>query len=92
MANCRQSAWRTVGVVPDRFPQLLTLDAEDRIYQPRGTFDRWCQAACADLTDDFMLAEFGTYPMLRVLKALRAENRGVALCGAGIAALQSGER
>jgi Protein of unknown function (DUF2817) len=112
----------------DRFPQLLTLDADDRVYQPRGTFGRWCQAQCADLTYDFMLAEFGTYPMLRVLKALRAENRahwwsektdpaylrtkqellevfvptsdrwrklaldrGVALCGAGIAALQSSD-
>jgi Protein of unknown function (DUF2817) len=58
-----------------RFGNLLTLDAEDRVYQPRGTLGRWCQAEFADLTYDFLLAEFGTYPMLRVLKALRAENR-----------------
>ena len=59
----------------DRFPQLLTLDPEDLVYQPRGTFGRWCQAEFADLSYDFILAEFGTYSMLRVLKALRAENR-----------------
>jgi hypothetical protein len=59
----------------DRFDRLLALDDDDRAYQPRGTFGRWCQSACPDLTYDFLLAEFGTYPMLRVLKALRAENR-----------------
>jgi Protein of unknown function (DUF2817) len=110
----------------DRFEHLLPLDADDRVYQPRGTFGRWCQSECADLTYDFILAEFGTYSMLRVLKALRAENRaywwgnktdpayiraqqellevfvpksdrwrkialarGVALCWAGITALQA---
>jgi Protein of unknown function (DUF2817) len=58
-----------------RFDGLLTLDPGDLVYQPRGTFGRWCQATFPDLTYDFLLAEFGTYPMLRVLKALRAENR-----------------
>jgi Protein of unknown function (DUF2817) len=55
--------------------RLLTIDPNDLVYQPRGTFGRWCQTEFADLTYDFILAEFGTYPMLRVLKALRAENR-----------------
>lgn len=55
--------------------RLLATDSEDLAYRPRGTFGRWCQAACPDLTYDFLLAEFGTYSMLRVLKALRAENR-----------------
>jgi predicted deacylase len=59
----------------DRFEGLLTLDPEDLVYQPRGTLGRWCQAEFADRRYDFLLAEFGTYPMLRVLKALRAENR-----------------
>jgi Protein of unknown function (DUF2817) len=58
-----------------RFEHLLTLDPGDLVYQPRGTFGHWCQATFPDLTYDFLLAEFGTYPMLRVLKALRAENR-----------------
>ena len=55
--------------------RLLTVDADDLVYQPHGTFGRWCQAEFTDLAYDFLLAEFGTYPMLRVLKALRAENR-----------------
>ena len=59
----------------NRFGSLLTLDADDRVYQPRGTLGRWCLAEFAERRYDFLLAEFGTYPMLRVLKALRAENR-----------------
>jgi hypothetical protein len=55
--------------------QMLPLDADDLVYQPRGTLGRWCQASCPDLTYDFLLAEFGTHSMVRVLKALRAENR-----------------
>jgi Protein of unknown function (DUF2817) len=54
---------------------LLTLDPDDLVYQPSGTFGRWCQAEFTDRRYDFILTEFGTYPMLRVLKALRAENR-----------------
>jgi hypothetical protein len=55
--------------------RLLTIDPDDLVYQPRGTFGRWCQAEFTDRRYDFLLAEFGTYSMLRVLKALRAENR-----------------
>jgi hypothetical protein len=54
---------------------ILTLDAEAAAYQPVGGLENWCRASFPDLTYDFLLAEFGTYPMLRVLKALRAENR-----------------
>jgi hypothetical protein len=55
--------------------QILTIDAEAAAYQPLGGLENWCRASFPDLTYDFLLAEFGTYPMLRVLKALRAENR-----------------
>ena len=58
-----------------QFDRILTLDAGDLVYQSRGTFGHWCQASFPDLTYDFLLAEFGTYSMLRVLKALRSENR-----------------
>jgi hypothetical protein len=54
---------------------ILTLDRGDLVYQPHGTFGQWCQTSFPNLTYDFLLAEFGTYSMLRVLKALRAENR-----------------
>ncbi len=55
--------------------RVLTLDPGDLVYQSRGTFGQWCQASYPHLAYDFLLAEFGTYSMLRVLKALRAENR-----------------
>jgi hypothetical protein len=55
--------------------RLLTIDPDDLVYQPRGTLGRWCQAEFTDRRYDFLLAEFGTYSMLSVLKALRAENR-----------------
>jgi hypothetical protein len=54
---------------------LLTLDPQDLVYRPRGSFGNWCQTKFPDLTYDFLLAEFGTDSMLRVLKNLRAENR-----------------
>jgi Protein of unknown function (DUF2817) len=55
--------------------KIVTIDAKTAVYQPRGSLGNWCQASFPDLTYDFLLAEFGTYSMLRVLKALRAENR-----------------
>ena len=55
--------------------RLVALDSGDLVYQPRGTFGQWCKNEFRDLSYDFLLAEFGTYPILRVLKALRAENR-----------------
>jgi Protein of unknown function (DUF2817) len=55
--------------------QIVPLDADEMVYQQHGTFGRWCQASYPDLTYDFLLAEFGTHSMVRVLKALRAENR-----------------
>ncbi len=44
-------------------------------YNTRGDLGSWCQAMhlCGDY--DFLCAEFGTYPALHVLAALRAENR-----------------
>lgn len=55
--------------------KIVTIDAKESVYQPHGSLGNWCQAAFPDLNYDFLLAEFGTYSMLRVLKALRAENR-----------------
>jgi predicted deacylase len=55
--------------------KIVTIDSQASVYQPRGSLDNWCQALFPDLTYDFLLVEFGTYSMLRVLKALRGENR-----------------
>ena len=59
----------------EHFEYLVALDSGDLVYQSRGTFGQWCKNEFGDLSYDFLLAEFGTYPILRVLKALRAENR-----------------
>jgi hypothetical protein len=59
----------------EHFEHLVALNSGDLVYQPRGTFGQWCKNEFGDLSYDFLLAEFGTYPILRVLKALRAENR-----------------
>lgn len=70
--NSQRGAWLQQQFGRDR---VLTLAPEDLVYQSRGTFGQWCQAAYPHLSYDFLLAEFGTYSMLRVLRALRAENR-----------------
>ena len=44
-------------------------------YPTRGGLGTWCQATFADRAYDFLCAEFGTYPGIRVLAALRAENQ-----------------
>jgi len=44
-------------------------------YITRGTLGSWCKAKFPQCNYDFLTAEFGTYNMLRVLEALRAENR-----------------
>ena len=44
-------------------------------YCSKGTLGTWCQHRFADRSYDFATAEFGTYSAIRVLSALRAENR-----------------
>lgn len=44
-------------------------------YRARGGLGTWCRARFAGRAYAFATAEFGTYPALRVLAALRAENR-----------------
>jgi hypothetical protein len=44
-------------------------------YQTRGDLGAWCRSAFLDRTYDLLCAEFGTYPPLRVLEALRTENQ-----------------
>ena len=44
-------------------------------YAIKGGMGQWCQAHFTDTKYDVLTAEFGTYPVLKVLEALRAENR-----------------
>jgi hypothetical protein len=44
-------------------------------YQIRGGLGTWCQNLLPECRYDLLTAEFGTYPAIKVLQALRAENR-----------------
>jgi hypothetical protein len=55
-------------------------------YQVSGMFGRWMQHHFSARDYRFVGAEFGTYGVLRVLAALRAENRAHHYCAAGAAA------
>lgn len=55
------------------------VEAEDApgetAYRATGLFGEWMQAHFASRAYRFVTAEFGTYPVIRVLAAIRAENR-----------------
>lgn len=69
---------------PDRIEWFVRQFGEDVVevsrpggtsYRTRGSLGSWCRARFSGDRYDFALAEFGTYPVLTVLAALRAENR-----------------
>jgi hypothetical protein len=73
-----------VGLEPERFAwsrahfgaKVVHSDPRESIaYQVRGDFATWCRATFPERSYDLLCAEFGTYPPLRVLAALRAENQ-----------------
>jgi hypothetical protein len=73
-----------VGLEPQLFewsrahfgPRVVQCDPRESIaYQARGDLASWCRARFPGCTYDLLCAEFGTYPALRVLAALRAENQ-----------------
>jgi hypothetical protein len=50
-------------------------DTDGVLYEIKGAMGRWLEQCMEDAQYDCLLAEFGTYPGLRVLSALRFENR-----------------
>ncbi|MBW4562078.1 MAG: M14 family metallopeptidase [Mojavia pulchra JT2-VF2] len=44
-------------------------------YKIRGGLGTWCKAMFSNCNYKFLTAEFGTYPVIQVVEALRAENR-----------------
>ncbi|WP_017654613.1 DUF2817 domain-containing protein [Fortiea contorta] len=56
--------------------QIVTPDKlKGNAYKIRGGLGSWCQAMFPQCNYHFLTAEFGTYPVLQVVEALRAENR-----------------
>jgi hypothetical protein len=51
------------------------LEPSGVLYEIQGAFGRWCESRFSDRDYSCLLAEFGTYPSLKVLKALSDENR-----------------
>jgi Protein of unknown function (DUF2817) len=55
--------------------KIEAFSSEVTAYQIRGGLGVWCQALMPQCRYDFLTAEFGTYSVIQVFKALRAENR-----------------
>ncbi|WP_169976893.1 M14 family metallopeptidase [Tautonia rosea] len=57
--------------------RLSPMDADGVAYQTRGSLGDWCahRFGVGRCTYDYACAEFGTYPAITVLSALRAENQ-----------------
>ena len=73
-----------VPVASERFQALQRIFGRDAVegfdtsgvlYEVRGGLGAWLSARFAPAAYDCVLAEFGTYPGVRVLAAMRAENR-----------------
>lgn len=72
------------GLAPGRFEWLRSHfgdhvqhsdPASSIAYQARGSLGTWCRSIFPGRQYDLLCAEFGTYPPVRVLSALRAENQ-----------------
>jgi hypothetical protein len=61
-------------------------------YKPSGTLGQWMQRHCRARVYRFAGAEFGTYDVIRVLSALRAENRAHHYCTADAPAYQQAKQ
>lgn len=53
---------------------LQSYDPKGVLYEIRGGLGRWLESRFPQTQYDCLLAEFGTYPSLRVLRAMRLEN------------------
>jgi len=56
---------------------LEDANAEGVAYKVRGGFGSWCKWLLSETQYTYLCAEFGTYPPLKVIAGLRAENRAV---------------
>ena len=60
--------------------KVQQLEASGVLYQIRGEFTYYCRSLFSEVDYYPILVEFGTYPILKVLSALRAENRATHWC------------
>lgn len=50
-------------------------EPKSNVYPIRGSLETWCKAMFPQSSYDFLTAEFGTYNNIKVIEALRSENR-----------------
>jgi hypothetical protein len=82
LSNEQRQLCRALGtaiVEPENTPSTF--------YRSRGGLGRWCRATFPDRQYLLLVTEFGTYPALKVLSALRGENQAHHFCQAGDARL-----
>ncbi len=58
-------------------------ESPDGYYRSRGGLGGWCRAKFPDRRYLLLVAEFGTYPPMKVLSALRRENQAHHFCQPG---------
>ena len=63
------------GLPPGSAPRSLRNSERKTAYQTRGSLGQWCKATFPDRDYTYLCAEFGTYPPLKVIGGLRAENQ-----------------
>ena len=54
---------------------IEVFNKHDSAYKVRGGISQWCKSKFPSCRYDFLTAEFGTYSAIKIIKALRAENR-----------------
>ena len=84
-ADSPEYAWYANTFGPDRIEPLA--HPRGTAYQASGIFGQWIQQHFASRDYRYLGAEFGTYDVVRVLAAIRAENRAHHYCAHNDAAL-----
>ena len=77
--DLNEIAWERLAQTFGR-AHVQSLHEEGVLYQIRGEFTAGCKRLFPHITYDPILAEFGTYPPLKVLAALRRENQATHVC------------
>ncbi len=75
LAVAEDEGTERVDWLKNRFDGVEGLSEDGVLYPIRGVLGAWLQEQLPEVEYLTMLAEFGTYPPLKVLAAIRAENR-----------------
>ncbi len=73
----KSADWQRLQWLAEKFgaDKVESIDPAGNAYEIRGGLGTWCEAKFPQCHYNFLTAEFGTYPIIPVVEALRAENR-----------------